>query len=126
MAEVLLCRNDPPLHPLTGKVLFHQDQFRAQVVRVHEDADLRYARDPRWMQATDQERRFAVGLVNQLCGNEYRVISVDRANGQQFYNLLIFPKIRGFDYLGVPQQIGYAFVPADYVTVVRSGFPEAS
>ena len=122
----IVCHNQPPKHPLTGKETVHPHQFTPHLVRIVPDADMRYAQDQRWNQADDDERTFALSLIGKLCGNEYPVIAAEWDNGNLFYNVLIRPKLTNFDIFGVPQTVGYAFVPADYVTVVRSGFPEAS
>jgi hypothetical protein len=118
--------NTPPMHPLSGKPVLHYHQYPAQVVRVIPDADMKYIQDERWKDADKDEKSFALALIGKLCGNEYPVIGTDVTDGQMFYNLLLRPKLTNFDIFGVPQTVGYAFVPGDYVTVVRSGFPEAS
>jgi len=101
-------------------------QFFPHTIRIAQDADMRYVDDPRWKDADDDERVFALHLISKLCGNEYPVVSAEWDHGKLFYNLLIRPKLTNFDIFGVPQAVGYAFVPSDYVTVVKSGFPEAS
>lgn len=126
MMNYLFCHNDPPKHPMTGKALSHLNQFSPHTVRIIPDADMRYAQDQRWMDADDDERAFALALISKLCGNEYPVVSAEWDNGKLFYNVLIRPKLTNFDIFGMPQTVGYAFVPADYVTVVQPYFPEAS
>jgi len=105
--------------------IHHIDQYRQMVVKVDPDAERIYSEDPRWENVTKQERQIAVNIINRLAGNEYPVFKTDRVGDRLFHHLVIYPKITIPDMFGQPMEIGIAFVPAEYVTVIQSGFWEA-
>jgi len=95
-------------------------------IRIHPDADRRYANDQRWSDADDAARMFAFNILTKITGQEYPVESLIMDNGMAFYNIIVSPKVQVFDTLGRPISVGFAFIPADYCITTRShGCPEA-
>ena len=95
-------------------------------IRIHQDADRRYANDQRWSEADDAARMFAFNILSKITGQEFPVVSMVTDNGSAFYNIIVRPKVQIFDTLGRPISVGFAFVPADYCITTRChGCPEA-
>lgn len=116
-----------PRHPLLDVPMLRPEMIQHMTVRILEDADILYAEDPRWDTAADHEKAFAIGILSKITGNEYPVLNSDH-NAEMntlFYNLLIRPKIQAMNVVTGPQTVGYAFIPADYCTVEKSGYWEA-
>jgi hypothetical protein len=97
------------------------------VIRIRDDADRRYAADPRWSNAEEHEKSIGVSIISKITGGEFPVLSTDHDKEMDvtFYNILIRPKFKAHTQWGVPMVIGAAFIPSDYVQVVRPGFWEA-
>jgi len=115
-----------PRHPLSQTPINHPLQYHSMTVRIHQDADRRYANDERWSDADDAARLFAFNILTKITGQEFPVVSMVTDNGSHFYNIIVRPKVQIFDTLGRPISVGFAFVPADYCITTRShGCPEA-
>ena len=107
-------------------VVSHMAQALPKIVRVIPDADRVYSDDPRWTDVTKEERHIAFQVINRIQGQEFIVARAEWFDGHLFYHLVIRPKLRINDVFGVPMDIGYAFVPYEYVTVIKQGFMEAT
>ena len=94
-------------------------------VRIIDDADRLYTHDPRWENVDESIRLFAFRILTKIAGEVYPVMSMDHDGNESFFNIAIRPKVQVFDALWRPITVGYAFIHADYVRVIRSGFPEA-
>lgn len=114
-----------PRHPITGAPMNHVVQSYSMLVRVREDAHHLYVNDPRWNQANSMEKQFALRMLQEICGLTCPVLTVDRDNYGTFYNIMVSPAPLIPDPQGITRRFNMAFIPADYVEVVRSGFWEA-
>ena len=110
---------------MTQVVISHIAQMLPKIVRVIPDADQVYSDDPRWQNISKEERHIAFQIINRIAGQEFPVLKAEWEEGRLFYHLIIHPKFHIQDAFGLPMMIGYAFVPYEYVTVVKPGFWEA-
>lgn len=106
-------------------VISHIAQALPKIVQVIPDADRVYSEDPRWDGITKEERHVAFQIINKIQGQEFIVIRAEWYDNHLFYHLLLHPKLKINDVFGVPLMIGFAFVPYEYVTVIKPGFMEA-
>lgn len=107
--------------------MYRAEQAHLQMVRIREDAGDLYMQDSRWDTCEDHERAFAYRIISQILGQEYAVIGAeyDQKYETLFYNVRVRPKVDALSVFHGPQKVGFAFIPADYCTVSRSGFWEA-
>jgi hypothetical protein len=108
-----------------GTPIYHSEMAHPMLVRISSDAHHRYVNDPRWEQADSMEKQFALRMIMEIAGGCYPVISADVDEMGTFYNIRILPALEIPDPMGITRKFNAAFVPADYVTVIKMGFPEA-
>ena len=114
-----------PVHPIHSTPIYHPLQYQTTTVRIIDDADRLYTEDKRWENVDEDIRLFAFRILTKITGESYPVLRVDTDGTEAFFNIVIRPKVKIFDILGRPITVGYAYIHADYVQVVKSGFPEA-
>lgn len=95
------------------------------IVRVLPNADRLYAADPRWKDAEEDQKAFAVRLLNVMLEGEYPVTEVGVDILGMFYHVIVTPKVRCGNHWGVQQDYNRSQIPSEYVEVVRPLFPEA-
>lgn len=95
-------------------------------IEVRVDALKIYAGDMRWEGAEDTMRAESRRLLSCLQGRQYLVVESHQDELGIFYDLMIDPAIMLPNALGIQQRYRHCQIPAEYVTVIRSGFWRAS
>jgi hypothetical protein len=96
------------------------------VIRVRSDATQLYSEDPRWEPLGGSYRDWATRILNRITGMECVVIESGSGERGAFHNIRLDPAIKVPNLVGLPEEYTMMQIPAEYVSVIRSGFWKAS